>query len=594
MGEVCSFHNGDRGVNYPKPEEILSSGIPFINAGHLQNNVVDLNKMEYISTEHYTRMGGAKLQPNDILFCLRGSLGKYAIFDNVNGALASSLCAIRASIKNIDVQFLFQFIGSNLITQQIDKANNGSSQPNLSATDVKEFYIHLPTFPEQQQIGKFFRTLDEIIAKHERKLEGLLSLKKAYLQQMFPQEGESVPRVRFAGFSGEWREVRLGEVAEFSKGSGYSKSDLTAVGSPIILYGRLYTNYETVIDNVDTFTEKKDNPVISQGDEVIVPSSGETAEDIARASAVSKSGIILGGDLNIIKPNSEINSAFLAIAISNGNQQKELSKKAQGKSVVHLRNSDLQEIILHLPTLPEQTAIGTFFRTLDTTITLHQRKLESLRELKRGYLQKMFPQEGESVPRVRFSGFCGEWVERKLGEYSKLITKGTTPKITTKNCEINFVKVENISDGKITPVQKITIAEHEGYLKRSKLCENDILFSIAGTLGRLAIVDKSILPANTNQALAIIRGYDFDTNFLFIALSGRVVKEFIKRNPTIGAQPNLSLEQIGSLIIATPSIDEQHQIGTFFRNLDKQITKQSQKVAQLKKLKAAYLQKMFI
>ena len=99
-------------------------------------------------------------------------------------------------------------------------------------------------------------------------------------------------------------------VAEFSKGSGYSKGDLVSEGKPIILYGRLYTKYETVIENVDTFVQVKEKSVFSQGGEVIVPSSGETAEDIARASVVAKADIILGGDLNVIKPNLTIHAAF--------------------------------------------------------------------------------------------------------------------------------------------------------------------------------------------------------------------------------------------------------------------------------------------
>ena len=106
------------------------------------------------------------------------------------------------------------------------------------------------------------------------------------------------PRLRFAGFAGEWEEKTLGENASFTKGSGYSKSDLTNEGFPIILYGRLYTQYENIINNVDTFVSYDKNALKSFGNEVIVPASGETAEDIARASAVIQKGVILGGDLN--------------------------------------------------------------------------------------------------------------------------------------------------------------------------------------------------------------------------------------------------------------------------------------------------------
>lgn len=153
-----------------------------------------------------------------------------------------------------------------------------------------------------------------------------------------------------------------------------------------------------------------------------------------------------------------------------------------------------------------------------------------------------------------------------------LITKGTTPKDKSGQGDVNFVKVENISDGHIAPVTKISTDEHEGYLKRSRLEVDDILFSIAGTLGRTVIVDESILPANTNQTLAIIRGYDFDRDFLVTSLNGHVVADYVRKNPTVGAQPNLSLEQVGKLEVWTPTRAEQKKVGEFFNQLNSTIT----------------------
>ena len=166
------------------------------------------------------------------------------------------------------------------------------------------------------------------------------------------------------------------------------------------------------------------------------------------------------------------------------------------------------------------------------------------------------------------------WEQRKLENITSLITKGTTPKDKSGNGEVNFIKVENIdpSSGIISSCSRISLEEHEGYLKRSQLKENDILFSIAGTLGRTSVVNKAILPANTNQALAILRVSEGDISYLVTVLSGRAVSDFIKKNPTVGAQPNLSLEQVSNLEIPYPSIEEQHQIGTFFAKLDSLIT----------------------
>lgn len=149
------------------------------------------------------------------------------------------------------------------------------------------------------------------------------------------------------------------------------------MGTPIILYGRLYTKYQFAIDEVDTFVISKSGSVYSRGNEVIVPASGETAEDIARASAVEKSGILLGGDLNILRPFDFINPLFLALAISNGEPQKELAKKAQGKSVVHIHNLDIQGVTISYPLKAEQDQIVAVFRHLDHLITLHQQQLKN-------------------------------------------------------------------------------------------------------------------------------------------------------------------------------------------------------------------------
>jgi type I restriction enzyme S subunit len=169
----------------------------------------------------------------------------------------------------------------------------------------------------------------------------------------------------------------LGELAIFSKGQGYSKADLRDEGTPIILYGRLYTNYGTVISDVDSFGLEREGSVKSQGNEVIVPGSGETAEDISVASAVRQSGVLLGGDLNVVRPNDELDQTFLALAITGASPHDQMAKRAQGKTVVHLHNEDLKEIDIAYPSIAEQEAIGDVFTGLDNLITLHQRKHQS-------------------------------------------------------------------------------------------------------------------------------------------------------------------------------------------------------------------------
>lgn len=265
---------------------------------------------------------------------------------------------------------------------------------SIDIDGMKTIEIPWTSYEEQKKIGDYIESLDTLITLHQRKCDETKKLKKFMLQKMFPKKDEKKPEIRFAGFTDDWEQRKLDTVAKFSKGSGYSKGDLIEFGTPIILYGRLYTKYETSISDVDTYVEAKEGSIYSKGGEVIVPASGETAEDIARAASVDKSGILLGGDLNVMMPNENINPAFLAISISNGNSQRELAKKAQGKSVVHIHNEEIRNLIVPFPTKVEQNKIVDYFTNIDHLITLHQRKCDEIKEIKKFMLQNMFPQKG--------------------------------------------------------------------------------------------------------------------------------------------------------------------------------------------------------
>ena len=288
-----------------------------------------------------------------------------------------------------DRQFLSSVIGQAL-PLKIQEEVRGSGIPYIVMDMLTELSVPLPKEGEQSKVGQLFKEVDTLITLHQRKYDQLVNIKKSMLEKMFPKNGEQVPEVRFAGFTDAWEQRKVSEIGSLSKGTGYSKSDIRDKGTPLILYGRLYTKYETVIRDVDTFTTPKDGSVYSRGGEVIIPASGETAEDISIASVVEKSGVILGGDLNIVTPQSGIDSAFLALSISHGEAHRSLSKLAQGKSVVHIHNSDIQTVEVGIPVQAEQESISQFFEGVDRLITLHQRKLERLQNIKKACLEKMF------------------------------------------------------------------------------------------------------------------------------------------------------------------------------------------------------------
>lgn len=394
---------------------------------------------------------------------------------------------------------------------------------------------------------------------------------------------ELIPKRRFKEFENAdaWEQRKLGDITTFNKGKGYSKKDLVDNGTPIILYGRLYTDYQTLITKVDTFVAEVENSVISEGWEVIVPASGESAEDISRASVVAESGIILGGDLNIINKCSLLNPVFLALTISNGNQQKEMSKRAQGKSVVHLHNSDLKEINLVFPEIKEQSLIGEYFEKIDKLITLHQRKLSKLRILKSAYLSEIIPEEGKLNPKRRFSGFTEDWEKKKISDMFK-VTRGQvlsmslTSPIKDETNKYPVYSSQTKNDGLM------------GYYSEY-LFDTSITWTTDGAnAGTVNFRKGKFFSTNVNGVLLSNDGY---CNKAVSEILNLVTYKYVSK---VG-NPKLMNNVMEEIIISVPKDkNEMKIISDFLMTFDKRIIYLEEKIKKLEDLKRSYLNEMFV
>ena len=363
----------------------------YLESNNVKDGQINHNSEVFINDEFYEKQKDKWLHTGDMVMVQSGHVGHAAVIpEELDNTAAHALIMFRNPKEEIEPYFLNYEYQTDKAKKKIENITTGNTIKHILASDMQEFVVDVPKYEEQKVIAGYFRNLDHLITLHQRKYDKLQNLKKAMLEKMFPKNGSNVPEIRFKGFTDAWEQRKLDDVAEFGKGNGYSKGDLIESGTPIILYGRLYTKYETRIFDVDTYVEAKEGSVYSKGGEVIVPASGETAEDIARAATVDKSGILIGGDLNVVMPNKDIDSAFLAISISNGNPQRELAKKAQGKSVVHIHNEEIRNLTVPFPTKVEQNKIVDYFNNLDNLITLHQRELEKLQNIKKAMLEKMF------------------------------------------------------------------------------------------------------------------------------------------------------------------------------------------------------------
>ncbi len=385
------------------------------------------------------------------------------------------------------------------------------------------------------------------------------------------------PKIRFKGFEGEWKDVKLSSIAIFSKGQGYSKSDLRENGHPIILYGRMYTKYQFAINEVDTFSNLKGAYVLSEGNEIIMPASGETPEDIACASAVLAKGIILGGDLNIVRFDlKKYSTPFLALTITYSKTHYDLSKCAQGKSVVHLHNEAISKTAVSIPSLPEQRALASYFTSLDAQIAASSSRLSSLKQIKAASLLNMFPQKGEMVPRVRFKGFQGEWKEIKLGEIFSVEIGEFVIKTKQKN-------------NAPYPVYNGGVSNTGFYDCYNQEGPKIIVSARGANAGYVNYCTTDFWAGNSCYSIGAKNNDELKFFFYFL----KRFQEIYMKNQYSASIPSISKQQILRTNLIYPSLSEQRAIASYFTALDAQITLHRERLEKLKQIKAACLEKMF-
>lgn len=407
----------------------------------------------------------------------------------------------------------------------------------------------------------------------------------------------NIPKLRFSEFIGEWEEKKLSDIASFSKGKGYTKNDLVKNGTPIVLYGRMYTKYETVISDIDTFVNLQVGSIISKGGEIIVPASGETAEEISRASVVKNKGIILGGDLNILSlQKDKYNPEFFALTISSGTSQKRLSKLAQGKSVVHLHNEDLSGLQIKVPSLAEQQKIADFLSNVDSIITAETKILNTLQKKKKALMQKLFTRQ------LRFKSDDGKdfpaWKEKKLGECVKKVCVGfvgVCEQFYTDKSGIPMYRTGNLKNGKVNKLdlKYVTKEFHEKNIK-SQLQKYDILIARHGENGQASLYNYdeqanclNIVIVRPNEELAF-------HNYLINCINSDFVRKEVSRKTAGSTQSVINTKAIEGLIIPIPCKAEQQKIANCLSSLDSLIQTQQKVVTTWQQRKKALLQQMFI
>ena len=302
----------------------------------------------------------------------RGDVG-HAKARKVNFTPVVRLLAVKS---NHDVDFLENAINNHKVLVE------STGVPQLTAPQLGNYKIFFPTGEEQEKIGSFFKQLDDTIALHQRKLNLLNKQKKGFLQKMFPKNGEKIPEIRFAGFNDDWEERKLIEVADYRNGKAHEK-DISEYGDYIVVNSKFVSTNGLV---------KK------YSDEMIAPlSKNEIAfvlSDVPNGRAIARTFLInednkysLNQRIAGITPHADTNSYFLHSLM---NRNHYFLRFDDGVSQTNLSKKEVEKWVEFYPSYEEQQKIGAFFKHLDGTIALHQRKIDELKSMKKSMLQKMF------------------------------------------------------------------------------------------------------------------------------------------------------------------------------------------------------------
>ncbi|ECH5524179.1 restriction endonuclease subunit S [Listeria monocytogenes] len=296
----------------------------------------------------------------------------------------------KLKIMNINVSK--QYLYTWLITdkERIKQSTNGTTMVHVTKGHIeqREFQIP-PNLTEQQKIGTFFKQLDDTIALHQRKLDTLKLMKKAFSQQIFPENNRKKPKIRFTSFYEEWEQRKIGEYGYFYYGKSAPKWSVAQdATTPCVRYGELYTKFGPEIDIVHSYTNiDKSNLKFSSGNEVLVPRVGENPLDFANCSWLSISNVAIGEMISVY--NTEQYPLFIAYYFRS-KMKYEFAKRVEGGNVSNLYYSYLEDILISVPSIEEQKKIAEFLNKIDITINLLQNKLGRIKELKKAYLQNMF------------------------------------------------------------------------------------------------------------------------------------------------------------------------------------------------------------
>ena len=400
-----------------------------------------------------------------------------------------------------------------------------------------------------------------------------------------------IPKIRFKGFTEPWEQRKFGELYEKVN----IKNDMTYGIHDIISVANMYFKDDAVVKNIDYL---KTYNVFELGD---IAFEGNKSKNFAHGRFVENTigNGIVSHVFDVFKPISEYDLLFWKYLINNENVMGRIMARCTKSSTMmtNLVAKDFLNESVSVPSITEQNKIGYYFEQLDHLITLHQRKCDDTKELKKYMLQKMFPKNGEKFPEIRFKGFTEAWEQRKLGEMSSSFEYGLNAAAKEYDGENKYIRITDIDDdSRVFKQEDITSPDTDlSSAENYRLSEGDILFARTG-----ASVGKSYI-YKASDGLVYYAGFlirariksEYNAEFVFQNTLTGDYEKFIKVTSMRSGQPGVNAQEYSQYQIMVPSKPEQDKISDCFRNLDNLITLHQRKCDTLKELKKYMLQNMF-
>ena len=382
LGDVTDSFSG--GTPDGSHASYYGGSIPFIRSAEINSD-----KTELFLTEKGLDNSSAKIvERGTVLYALYGATSGEVGIAAIKGAINQAILALSPHTGN-DPLFLASWLRREK-ARIVDTYLQGG-QGNLSGSIIKELSFALPQQKEQQVIGSFFSHLDNLITLHQRKYDKLVVFKKSMLEKMFPKDGESVPEIRFAGFTDPWEQRKLSEVATFGGGHTPPMADPDNYEDGYVLWVTSQDVKSNYLDRTTTqITEKgaKELTLYPAGSLVMVTRSGILRHTLPVAELRKPSTV--NQDIRVILPQGECCGEWLLQFFISHNKELLLEFGKTGTTVESVDFGKIKDMLLYMPSTVEQQQIGDFFAKLDSLITLHQRKLELLQNIKKSLLDKMF------------------------------------------------------------------------------------------------------------------------------------------------------------------------------------------------------------